>query len=231
MKEILIDQISRSLSINMKQVSPTIELLENGATIPFISRYRKEATGNLDEIQVSDINSELKRLSEIIKRREYILKSISDQNKLTDELTIKINNCWELNELEDIYLPFKPKRKTRASIARDKGLEPLAVLIMSQEVHNLIEKASLFLNVDVQNIDDALAGTRDIIAEWVSEDIRVRNSLRKFFEQSAILTSKVVARKKEEGQKYLDYFDYSEELKNALDTDCWQFFVRNRKEY
>ncbi len=126
MNEILTDQISKSLSINKNRVSATVELLEEGATIPFISRYRKEATGSLDEMQVADIQSELKRLNELIKRREYILKSISDQDKLTDELAEKINSCWELNELEDIYLPFKPKRKTRATAARDKGLEPLA---------------------------------------------------------------------------------------------------------
>ncbi|MEO8210800.1 MAG: Tex family protein, partial [bacterium] len=135
--------------------------------------------------------------------------------KMTDELAKKINNCWELNELEDIYLPFKPKRKTRASAARDKGLEPLATIMMSQEIHDLMERANSFLNDDVENIEDALAGARDIIAEWISEDIGARNSLRKLFEQSAVIISKVVTKKKEEGQKYLDYFDYSEELKKC----------------
>jgi len=219
MKEVLIEHISRSLSINKKQVSPTVELLENGATIPFISRYRKEATGNLDEMQVSDISSELKRFSELIKRREYILKSISEQDKLTFELEKKINNCWDLNELEDIYLPFKPKRKTRASAAREKGLESLATLIMGPEVMNIQEKAESFLNDEVLSIEDALSGARDIIAEWINEDLNARNALRKLFEQTATITSKVVAKKilnqKEEAQKYLDYFDYSEELKKC----------------
>lgn len=215
MKEKLTDQISKSLSINKNQVSATIELLEEGATIPFISRYRKEATGSLDEMQVADIQSELKRLNELIKRREYILKSISEQDKLTDELADKINNCWDLNELEDIYLPFKPKRKTRATAARDKGLEPLASLIMSQLNVNIIEEASKYLNDEVQSIEDALAGARDIVAEWISEDTAARNSLREFFKSSAILSSKVVTKKKEEGQKYLDYFDYSEDLKKC----------------
>ena len=215
MSDILTDHISKSLSINKKQVASTIELLEEGATIPFISRYRKEATGSLDEMQVADIQSELKRLNELIKRREYILKSISDQDKLTDKLAEKINNCWELNKLEDIYLPFKPKRKTRASAARDKGLEPLATLIMSQQNINVIDEALKFLNDEVKSTEDALAGARDIIAEWINEDIAARNSLRELFNQSAMLSSKVVTKKKEEGQKYLDYFDYSESLKKC----------------
>lgn len=215
MSEILIDHISKSLSINRKQVSATVELLEQGATIPFISRYRKEATGSLDEMEVANINSELKRLIDLIKRREYILKSISDQDKLTDELEKKITNCWELNELEDIYLPFKPKRKTKASAAREKGLEPLAELIMKQEVQNLMEKAAAFMNDDVESVEDALAGARAIMAEWISEDPGARNSLRKLFEESAVIRSKVVTKKKEEGQKYSDYFDYSEELRKC----------------
>ena len=215
MNEKITDQISSSLSINKKQVTATIELLEEGATIPFISRYRKEATGSLDEIQVSDIQSELKRLNELTRRREYILKSISDQNKLTDKLSEKINNCWDLNELEDIYLPFKPKRKTRATAARDKGLEPLAVMIMSQDNFNLNDQANKFLNDEVENTDEALAGARDIVAEWINEDIKSRNTLRQLFTQSAALSSKVIAKKKEEGQKYLDYFDYSGELKKC----------------
>jgi len=215
MSEVLNYQISKSLSINKKQVSATVELLEEGATIPFISRYRKEATGSLDEMQVADIQSELKRLTELVHRREYILKSISDQGKLTEELKEKINSCWELNVLEDLYLPFKPKRKTRATAARDKGLEPLATLMMSQEDFNVTDEAMKYLNDDVLTADDALAGARDIIAEWISEDISARNSIRELFAQSAILSSKVSLKKKEEGQKYLDYYDYSEELKKC----------------
>lgn len=215
MTEILIEHISKSLFLNKKQISATVELLEEGATIPFISRYRKEATGSLDEMQVADVQSELKRLNELVRRREYIIKSISDQNKLTDELAEKINSCWEINTLEDLYLPFKPKRKTRAASAREKGLEPLAVFIMSQENVNLNNEASKFLNDDVLCIEDAFAGARDIIAEWISEDIAARNSLRELFTASAVLSSKVVVKKKEDGQKYLDYFDYSEELKKC----------------
>lgn len=215
MTEVLTGQISKSLSINKQQVSATVELLDQGATIPFISRYRKEATGSLDEMQVADIQSELKRLTDLIHRREYILKSIADQDKLTDKLAEKINGCWELNVLEDLYLPFKPKRKTRATAARDKGLEPLATLMMSQEDFNVTDEAMKYLNDDVLTADDALAGARDIIAEWISEDTSARNSIRELFAQSAILSSKVSLKKKEEGQKYLDYFDYSEELKKC----------------
>ena len=215
MTEIITEHISNTLSISKKQISATVELLEEGATIPFISRYRKEVTGSLDEMQVADIQTELKRLNELIKRREYILKSIADQDKLTDKLAEKINNCWEMNALEDLYLPFKPKRKTRATAARDKGLEPLATLIMTQENINVNEEAVKYLNVEVLTPEDALAGARDIIAEWVSEDTAARNSLRELYKNTAILNSKVVTKKKEEGQKYLDYFEYSEELKKC----------------
>ncbi|MFZ1462252.1 MAG: Tex family protein [Ignavibacteria bacterium] len=215
MTEIITEHISNTLSISKKQISATVELLEEGATIPFISRYRKEVTGSLDEMQVADIQTELKRLNELIKRREYILKSIADQDKLTDKLAEKINNCWEMNALEDLYLPFKPKRKTRATAARDKGLEPLATLIMTQENINVNEEAVKYLNEEVLTPEDAIAGARDIIAEWVNEDTAARNSLRELYKNTAILNSKVVTKKKEEGQKYLDYFEYSEELKKC----------------
>ena len=215
MTEIITEHISNTLSISKKQISATVELLEEGATIPFISRYRKEVTGSLDEMQVADIQTELKRLNELIKRREYILKSIADQDKLTDKLAEKINNCWEMNALEDLYLPFKPKRKTRATAARDKGLEPLATLIMTQENINVNEEAVKYLNEEVLTPEDAIAGARDIIAEWVNEDTAARNSLRELYRNTAIINSKVVIKKKEEGQKYLDYFEYSEELKKC----------------
>ncbi len=215
MTEEIIKLIGKSLSIGTKQVSATVDLLNEGATIPFISRYRKEATGSLDEMQVAGIDSELKRLNELVRRREYILKSIADQDKLTDELAGKINNCWDIHELEDIYLPYKPKRKTRASAARDKGLEPLATLVMLQQNINLNEEAKKYLTEEVENIEDALAGARDIIAEWISEDATARNAMRELFGRSAKLSSTVVAKKKEEGQKYLDYFDYSEDLINC----------------
>ncbi|MBS1551660.1 MAG: RNA-binding transcriptional accessory protein [Bacteroidetes bacterium] len=212
MTEIITEHISNTLSISKKQVSATVELLEEGATIPFISRYRKEATGSLDEMQVAEIQTELKRLNELIKRREYILKSIDDQDKLTDKLAEKINNCWEINALEDLYLPFKPKRKTRAAAAREKGLEPLAASLLKQEDINVNEEALKYLNEEVLTSDDALSGARDIIAEWINEDIPARNALRELYKNTAVLNSKVVPKKKEEGQKYLDYFEYSEEL-------------------
>lgn len=215
MIEKIIEHISGTLSINSKQVSATVALLNEGATIPFISRYRKEATGSLDEMQVADIQNELRRLNDLVKRREYILKSIADQDKLTDELAGMINNCWDINTLEDLYLPYKPKRKTRASAAREKGLEPLATLIMTQQNISINSEAEKFINDEVLNIEDALAGARDIIAEWISEDVSARNTIRGLFGSSAILSSTVVLKKKEEGQKYLDYFDYSEDLKRC----------------
>lgn len=215
MSKILLQHISNSLSISLKQVSATVDLLNENATIPFISRYRKEATGSLDEIQVSDISSELKRLNELIKRREYILKSISDQEKLTPELEAKINECWDSIDLEDLYLPYKPKRKTRAAAASEKGLEPLAKLIWSQGDQDIFNEAKTFVNDEVLTIEDALEGARDIIAEWINEDADARNSLRNLFKHSAVISSKVVLKKKEEGQKYLDYFEYSEEMKKC----------------
>lgn len=215
MTEEIIKHIGNSLSISIKQVSATVDLLNEGATIPFISRYRKEATGSLDEMQVADIQSELKRLNELVRRREYILKSIADQDKLTDELAEKINSCWDMNTLEDLYLPYKPKRKTRASAAREKGLEPLATLIMAQQNISINSEAEKFITDDVASVEDALAGARDIIAEWISEDVSARNTIRELFSNTAILSSTVVTKKKEEGQKYLDYFDYSEDLKRC----------------
>ena len=215
MSNLLLQHISNSLSISLKQVTATVDLLNENATIPFISRYRKEATGSLDEVQVSDISSELKRLTELIKRREYILKSISDQEKLTPGLEAKIIGCWDSIDLEDLYLPFKPKRKTRAAAACEKGLEPLAKLIWSQENSDIFNEAKAFVNDDVVTIEDALEGARDIIAEWINEDADARNSLRNLFKHSAVITAKVVTKKKEEGQKYLDYFEYSEDFRKC----------------
>ncbi|HMR41086.1 MAG TPA: Tex family protein [Ignavibacteria bacterium] len=217
MSDILTDQISNSLSINKKQVAATIKLLNEGATIPFISRYRKEATGSLDELQVGDISSELKRFNEIIKRKEYILRSISEnhKDKLTPDLESRITNCWDLNKLEDLYLPFKPKRKTRASAAREKGLEPLAQFVLSQGSMDVYIEAEKFLNEEVQSAEDALSGARDIIAEQISEDAVARNALRSLYKQTSVLTSKVNPKKKDDGRKYQDYFEYSEELRRC----------------
>ena len=215
MTEILVKHISSTLSINKSQVSNTVKLLEEGATIPFISRYRKEATGSLDETEVTAIEMEWKRLLELVKRREAILKSINDQELLTPELEVKINNCWNMAELEDIYLPYKPKRKTRASAAREKGLEPLAEIIMTQKEDKLEAIVSKYLNDEVPDIEAALAGARDIIAEWINENTDARNKIRQLFECDAIISSKVIEKKKDEGTKYQDYFDFSEPLERC----------------
>ena len=215
MTEILIKQISGRLSISKSQVSNTVKLLEEGATIPFISRYRKEATGSLDETEVTAIEKEWKRLQELIKRRESILKSINDQKLLTPELEDKINNCWDMAELEDIYLPYKPKRKTKASAAREKGLEPLAEIIMEQKEDQIEPVAEKYLNDEVPDIQDALSGARDIIAEWINENADARNTIRKQFERDAVISSKVIEKKKDRGTKYSDYFDFNEPLKNC----------------
>lgn len=215
MTEILVKHISGTLSISKSQVSNTVKLLEEGATIPFISRYRKEATGSLDETEVTAIEKEWKRLLELVKRREAILKSINEQELLTPELEVKINNCWNMAELEDIYLPYKPKRKTRASAAREKGLEPLAVIIMAQKEDKLEAVAEKYLNDEVPDIESALAGARDIIAEWINENTDARNIIRHLFEREAIISSKVIEKKKDEGIKYQDYFDFSEPLERC----------------
>jgi len=215
MTEILVKHISGTLSISKSQVSNTVKLLEEGATIPFISRYRKEVTGSLDETEVTAIEKEWKRLLELVKRREAILKSINDQELLTPGLEVKINNCWNMAELEDIYLPYKPKRKTRASAARGKGLEPLAKIIMEQKEDQIESIAENYLNDEVPDIEAALAGARDIIAEWINENADARNKIRQLFERDAIVGSKVIEKKKDEGTKYQDYFDFSEPLERC----------------
>ncbi|HSL90888.1 MAG TPA: Tex family protein, partial [Ignavibacteriaceae bacterium] len=215
MTDILVKHISSTLSISKSRVSNTVKLLEEGATIPFISRYRKEATGSLDETEVTAIEKEWKRLLELVKRREAILKSINDQELLTPELEAKINNCWNMAELEDIYLPYKPKRKTRASAAREKGLEPLAEIIMTQKEDKIEAIAEKYLNDEVPDIEAALAGARDIIAEWINENTDARNKIRQLFERDAIISSKVIEKKKDEGTKYQDYFDFSEPLERC----------------
>ena len=212
MTEILIKQISGRLSIGKSQVSNTVKLLEEGATIPFISRYRKETTGSLDETEVTAIEKEWKRLLELVKRREAILKSINDQELLTPELKDKINNCWDMAELEDIYLPYKPKRKTRSSAAREKGLEPLAEIIMEQKEDQIEPIAEKYLNDEVPDIEAALAGARDIIAEWINENADARNTIRQQFERDAVFRSKVIEKKRDEGTKYSNYFEFNEPL-------------------
>ena len=205
--------ISKSLQIGNQQVVNTLKLLDDGATVPFISRYRKEITGSLDEVQIQNIQSEYKKLQELQKRKETILSAIEEQGKLTPELQAKINDSWESSELEDLYLPYKQKRKTKASVAREKGLEPLAGTLMKQELTDAAGFAERFINDDVESTEDALAGARDIMAEWINERAYARNTLRRLFEREAIITSKVVKSKLEEGDKFKDYFDFSEPLR------------------
>ena len=207
--------ISELLNISEKQIQNTIHLIEEGATIPFISRYRKEATGGLDEVQIENIKEQHERLCDIAKRKETIINTISEQGKLTDDLQKRIEASWSATELEDIYLPYKPKRKTRAEAARQKGLEPLALLIIMQRENNIDEKALAFVKGDVKDKEEALKGARDIIAEQISEDERARNLMRNQFNRQGIITAKVIKGKEEEGLKYRDYFDFSEPMKRC----------------
>ncbi|MCC8146791.1 MAG: RNA-binding transcriptional accessory protein [Bacteroidales bacterium] len=204
--------LSQSLSIPEKQISKTIDLINEGATIPFISRYRKEVTGGLDEVAVGEIKKQYEKLSELSKRKETILSSIEEQQKLTPELKGRIDNCWDTTELEDIYLPFKPKRQTKAEIAKKKGLEPLAKILMSQQERDISSRAKQFVREEVKDIEEALHGARDIIAEWVNENESARNSIRNIFRREAVISSKVVKGKEEEASKYRNYFDFSEPL-------------------
>jgi uncharacterized protein len=209
---VIISLISKSLNLSAKNVESTVKLIDEGATIPFISRYRKEATGGLDEVQISKIKDLNKKFLELEKRKEFILKSISEQEKLTPDLEKQISESWDSTELEDIYLPFKPKRQTRAEKARKKGLEGLAKWLMSQQSGSVSSKASEFINEEVKDEEDALQGARDIIAEWVNEDANTRQIVRNIFSREAVITSKVISGKEEEGEKYADYFDFSAPL-------------------
>lgn len=209
---VIISLISKSLNLSAKNVESTVKLIDEGATIPFISRYRKEATGGLDEVQISKIKDLSEKFLELEKRKEFILKSISEQEKLTPDLEKQISESWDSTELEDIYLPFKPKRQTRAEKARKKGLEGLAKWLMSQQSGSVSSKASEFINEEVKDEEDALQGARDIIAEWVNEDANTRQIVRNIFSREAVITSKVISGKEEEGEKYADYFDFSAPL-------------------
>lgn len=207
--------IADGLSIRSRNVENTIRLLQDGATVPFISRYRKEATGSLDEVQVSDIQKELKKLQELEKRKETILKSIEEQGKLTEELRHRVESTYNSTELEDLYLPYKRKRKTRASVARAKGLEPLAKTIFEQRNDRVEALAQRFVTEEVPTAEEALQGARDIIAEWINEDEKARNKVRFAFSKGAVIRSKVARGKEEEGAKYKDYFEYEEALKKC----------------
>ncbi|MBP6813133.1 MAG: helix-hairpin-helix domain-containing protein, partial [Saprospiraceae bacterium] len=206
-------RIAPLVNIPARKVESVIELLESGATIPFIARYRKEATGELDEVQIADIQDAWKKMLELDKRREVILQSIEEQGKLTPELRRAIEQAATMTELEDLYLPYRPKRKTRASMAIEKGLEPLAKRIFSQTDNSgLTALATRFINDQVPTVEDALQGARDIIAEWVSEDLRARDKIRRHFARGAEIASRLVKGKEEEGAKYRDYFEWSEPL-------------------
>ncbi len=204
--------IAQSLSIPIKSIENCVQLLEEGATIPFISRYRKEATGGLDEVRVGQVQSLHEKYMELVKRKEFVLKTIAEQEKLTPELENAIEGCWDATELEDLYLPYKPKRRTRAEMAREKGLEPLAGWLMAQHRDSPEAKAAMFVNEEVPSADEALKGACDIIAEWVNEDAAARQAVRNIFSREAVITSKVVKGKEEEGEKYRDYFDFAAPL-------------------
>ena len=218
---IYMEQFSQMIAAAMKlpvhRIDNTLKLLAGGATVPFISRYRKEATGGMDEVQIEEVQSRHEKLCELAKRKETILSTIGEQGKLTDALRRRIEECWDSTALEDIYLPFKPKRKTRAEAARQKGLEPLAVLLMMQRENNLNARVRTFVKGEVKDEEEALKGARDIIAEQVNEDEKARNIIRNQFGRQAVITSKVSKGKEkdETAQKYRDYFDFSEPLKKC----------------
>ena len=209
--------IAGELHLSEHAVENTLKLLDEGCTIPFISRYRKERTGGLDEVQITAISDRKERLQEIAKRKETITKTISEQQKMTPELQKRIDDCWEMTTLEDIYLPYKPKRRTRAQVAREQGLEPLATLLMMQREANPEQVAKRFVKGDIATATDAIKGAQDIIAEQVSEDERSRNQVRSAFRREAFIESKVVKAKKDtdEAQKYSDYFEWEEPLKRC----------------
>ncbi len=211
----LITRIAEKVNLSEKRVAAALRLFSEGATIPFIARYRKEATGELDEVELTEIQREHKRLEDLEKRKESILAAIKEQGKLTPELEQRIRNTYETNVLEDLYLPYKRKRKTRAGMARAKGLEPLALAIYEQNRMDVQAAAEGYLNEEVPTIEDALQGARDIIAELINEDEKARNTVRRHFRRDAIITSKLARGKEKEAAKYQDYFDYSEPLKKC----------------
>lgn len=205
------DLIAKALQLPLPQVRNTIGLLESGATIPFISRYRKEMTGGLNEVQITDVKNWLDKLTELKARKDTILNALEKQEKLTPELKARIESSWDSNEIEDIYLPYKPKRVTRAEMARKRGLEPLAKLIAAQKEPFLSGRVPAFVQGEVKDEEDALSGARDIIAEWVNENERTRNQVRFAFRQ-AVISAKVIKGKEEDGAKYRNYFQFEEKL-------------------
>lgn len=228
MTDIFVGIISKELNLPENGVRNTLLLLDEGATIPFISRYRKERTGSLDEVAIGDIAEKYEKLTEIGKRKETIISTLISQDNLTGELKKRIDECWQSNELEDIYLPFKPKRRTRAEIAREKGLEPLAKILMKPISSTPEKLASQFLKEGVETIEEALKGARDIIAEWVNENERARNIVRYHFRKKAVITSRVVKGKELEALNFKDYFEFSKPLKYI---SSHQFLALSRGEH
>lgn len=212
-----VEFIQKQLNISEKSINATLQLLSEDCTIPFISRYRKDRTGNLDEVQIEQISKISKQFEEIVKRKETILKSVEEQNALTPEFKQRIEESFDIQELEDLYLPFKKRRKTKADTAKEKGLEPLAKIIMSQKTGDLMSLAAKYINDQVSSEEEALQGARDIMAEWINENMYVRKNLRRLFQRKAMITSKVVkAKKDEEGaQKFSQYFEWDEALHKA----------------
>lgn len=215
MGKTIIEIIAARVSVAAAQVAATIRLLDDGASVPFIARYRKEQTGSLDEVAIAAIKENYEKIQELEKRKLTMLATIEEQGNLTGELRQRIEQCFDSTELEDIYLPYKPKRRTRATIAREKGLEPLAKILMAQFEKNPQNRASAFIGENVVSVEEALAGARDIMAEWINENEKARNIVRRNFGNFAVVQSKVVKDKEEEGVKYRDYFDWSESLKKC----------------
>ena len=209
--------IGKALGLSERSAINTLQLIDEGCTIPFISRYRKERTGNLDEVQITAISDAYDKLKEISKRKDTVVKTITEQGKMTDDLQRRIDACWDANELEDIYMPFKPKRRTKAQVAREQGLEPLSLILMMQRERNIEAAAQRFVKEGVKDVVAAIKGAQDIVAEMVSEDERSRQQVRSSFRREAIITSKVVKAKadSEEAAKYSDYFDFSEPLRRC----------------
>ena len=223
--------IQQNISIQEKQINAVLQLLSEDCTIPFIARYRKDKTGNLGEVEIEQIQKLSKNFDEIQKRKESVLKSIEEQEKLTPELRAKIEQSFDLQEIEDLYLPFKKRRKTKADAAKEKGLEPLAKIIMAQKNGDIEQTAQNYLNKEVSSVEEALQGARDIIAEWINENIFIRKNLRRIFQRKAVISSKVVKTKKEEeeAQKYTQYFDWSEPL-NKIPSHRLLAMLRAEKE-
>jgi len=229
MNEVIIHKTSEQLHLNHHQVQAVVSLLQEGATIPFIARYRKEKTDSLDEVAISEIKKLYDKFTELIKRKEVILESIREQGQLSLELEKKINESWNSTEIEDMYLPYRPKKKTKASVAKEKGLEPLARIIMAQQERNILQRARQFINENVADEEEAFGGARDIIAEWISEHSHARKQLRWMFQKEAVLFSTLVKGKAIEGSTYRDYFNYSSKL-DKLPSHRFLAMARGQRE-